>query len=210
MTPPATGDPGFRLPWSWIATAYVAIFVGLASLVNVTWPRLSPVQDAYQLDGRTQRLVLTHQDTFESRLYMHHLHDGIHLEGSALRGVQLTDLMLRLERDCPLDVPHRHPASLETEDFVIAFAGKTAHAGAKVRVSLGMGKLGGDHFAYQRVVEVPLTDDWKEFRSKVDFWRPTRPRSGITPFQTLLLEFSPANVIDLAIRDVRLLAVPKE
>jgi len=200
---------GWRIPGSWLVVAYAAIFITFARTVQLTWPLSSPVQYVNQLDGRTQRMVLTHQDTAQARFSVRHLHDGLHLEGSALRGLQLMELGPRMERDCELDFPHVHSSDIEENDLVVALAGKTARPGVNVIVSVGNPTPAGQPFSYRRLANLAMAEDWQEVRAKVDFWHPHGPHSAITPFPTILLEFKPPNSFDLAIRDLRFLAVPR-
>jgi hypothetical protein len=209
MFPPSE-QRRFQIPATWLVVAYAAVFAGFAATLDLTWPLFSPVQDAYQVDDRIQRWVLTRQDTPQAGLVVRHLHEGLYFEGGALRGLQLTAFRPRLERDCPLDVPHRHSSLIEEDDLVVAFATRTARPGTAVAVSLENPGPAGRGPIYRHVVDVAMTAGWTEARANVDFWRPHRPRSAVTPFSALVLEFKPANTFDFGIRDVRLLAVPRD
>lgn len=169
----------------------------------MNFARLSPVQDAYQIDGRTHRIVLTHQDTAAARFSVEHVHEGIHLLGSALRGVQLSLASPRVERSCELDLPHLHRADPREHDLILAFAAKTAIPGSRLLVSFGLG-VNVEALDYRRVLELDLGPSWREMRVPIEFFHPAGPT---TPFQSVLFEFKPANALDSWLREPRFLAM---
>jgi len=197
----AVSKTGHRLGSGWLIGSYVAVFVGFSSIVHVNLARLSPVQDALQVDGRTHRLVVTHQDTSAARFWMEHDRRGLHFRGHALRGLQLTVEAPRAERSCELEVPHRHSPEIKAQRLVLAFAAKSAIADGRLLASLGTQPPGSTDGFY-RVSEVKLEPDWREVRAEVTLFQPMGP---VTPFRTILFEFKPANEIDAWLREPRFL-----
>lgn len=196
-----SSEAGWRLSNSGLVGGYALIFVGFSWLVHVNLARLSPVQDALQVDGRTHRLVVTHQDTSDARFWMEHVRAGLHFRGHALRGLQLTVEAPRAERGCELEVPHRHIAVIRPRRLVLAFAAKSAVPGSRLLASLGTRPPGSTEGFY-RVSEINLEPDWREVRAEVNLFQPMGP---VTPFRTILFEFKPANQIDAWIREPRFL-----
>jgi len=194
-------EAGHRLSSGWLVGGYFAVFVAFSAIVHVNLARLSPVQDALQVDGKTHRLVVTHQDTAAARLAIEHVHAGLHFRGRALRGMQLTLEAPRAERSCEVDVPHRHSAEIKPQRLVLAFAAKSALAGSRLLASLGT-RPPGSTDGFYRISEVELEPSWRDVRAEVTLFQPMGP---VTPFRTLLFEFKPANQIDAWIREPRLL-----
>jgi hypothetical protein len=197
----ATTEAGHRLESGWLIGCYFAVFVGFSSIVHVNLARLSPVQDALQVDGKTHRLVVTHQDTSAARFWMDHSRHGLHFRGRSLRGLQLTVEAPRAERSCELEVPHRHTAETKARRLVLAFAAKSVVAGSRLLASLGT-RPPGSTDGFYRVSEVNLEPDWREVRAEVTLFQPMGP---VTPFRTILFEFKPASEIDAWIREPRFL-----
>lgn len=197
----AAGEAGHRLSNSWLIGGYFAVFVGFSSMVQVNLARLSPVQDALQVDGKTHRLVVTHQDSSAAQFWMEHRRPGLHFRARALRGMQLTVETPRVERSCELELPHRHTGQTQPRRLVLAFAAKSAIPGSRLLASLGT-RPPGSTDGFYRVSEVKLERDWREVRAEVTLFQPMGP---VTPFRTILFEFKPANEIDAWIREPRLL-----
>jgi hypothetical protein len=197
----AETEVSHRLSNSWLIGGYFAIFVGFSAIVRLDLARLSPVQDALQVDGKTHRLVVTHQDTSAAQFAMDHSRPGLHFRGRALRGLQLTVEAPRVERSCELEVPHRHTAEIKAQRLVLAFAAKSAIAGSRLLASLGTQPPGSTEGFY-RVSEINLEPDWREVRAEVSLFQPMGP---VTPFRTILFELKPPNAVDAWIREPRFL-----
>lgn len=195
------GERGYRLSNAWLIGSYAAVFVGFSAIVKVDLARLSPVQDAMQVDGHTHRLVVTHQETPDARFSLEHDRRGLHFQGRALRGLQLTLEDPRAERSCQPEVPHRHTVESKPRHLVVAFAAKSDVAGSRLLTSFGT-KPPGSTDGFYRLTELQLDSEWREVRAEVNLYQPQGP---VAPFRTLLFEFRPASKVDAWIRKPRLL-----
>ncbi|HWA77708.1 MAG TPA: hypothetical protein VG937_35475 [Polyangiaceae bacterium] len=197
----ADGERGYLLSNAWLIGCYAAVFVGFSAIVNVDLARLSPVQDALQVDGRTHRLVVTRQETAAARFSLEHDRRGLHFQARALRGLQLTLEDPRAELGCEFEVAHRHPVEATKRRLVVAFAAKSAVAATRLFVSMGT-KPPGSTDGFFRLAELELQPEWREVRAEVNLYQPQGP---VAPFRTLLFEFRPPSKVDSWIREPRLL-----
>ncbi|HWA71995.1 MAG TPA: hypothetical protein VG937_06675 [Polyangiaceae bacterium] len=210
----------------WAAAAYAALGIALIAGIHPALDEVVAPAGVSNFHGRMRRYHLTHDDTPGARVEFSSEHDGIRLRGNGLHAwgasLSIARPTLAAEFTCPTEVPHVHPASVETPEFALAFEAKRGPRDAGLSVSAavadesvipsgGVCKRCWDYFVAPFTPQLTFQEFHIPLRAlrQAGFGVPQKKAVDAAHIEQAAVRFGHGGPFDLLLRDFRLVRLPE-